>query len=89
VARAEMICPFSGKLCKECAIYRGRHYFLCFNKKYRGYLENAEELSEVNTTLNNASSNFIAGRIDLFHLSALENTKALDPFTVPSKDING
>lgn len=38
MAKTKMICPFSGKLCKECPQYRGRHYYLCFAKKYRGYL---------------------------------------------------
>ena len=33
-----MLCPFSNKLCKECPVYRGRHYFLCFQAKYRGHL---------------------------------------------------
>ncbi len=33
-----MICPFSGRLCRDCAIYTGRHYFLCYSKKYRGSL---------------------------------------------------
>jgi hypothetical protein len=43
MAKEKMLCPFSGKLCKECPLYRGRHYYLCFNKSYRGHLENAEE----------------------------------------------
>ena len=24
-----VLCPFSGKLCKQCAVYRGRHFQLC------------------------------------------------------------
>jgi hypothetical protein len=24
-----IICPFSGKMCRQCGIYRGRHYMLC------------------------------------------------------------
>jgi hypothetical protein len=39
MAKEDMLCPFSGKLCRECPLYRGRHYYLCFNKKYRGHLE--------------------------------------------------
>lgn len=23
------VCPFSGGLCKQCAVYRGRHFELC------------------------------------------------------------
>lgn len=38
MAKTKMICPFSGELCVECPQYRGRHYYLCFAKKYRGYL---------------------------------------------------
>lgn len=38
MAKTSMICPFSRKLCVECEIYRGKHYFLCFCEKYRGYL---------------------------------------------------
>jgi hypothetical protein len=39
MAKEDMLCPFSGKLCRECPLYRGRHYYLCFSKKYRGHLE--------------------------------------------------
>jgi hypothetical protein len=42
MAKEDMLCPFSGKLCGECALYRGRHYYLCFSKKYRGHLEKSE-----------------------------------------------
>jgi hypothetical protein len=38
MAKIKMLCPFSGELCRECAQYRGRHYYLCFYAKYRGYL---------------------------------------------------
>jgi hypothetical protein len=38
MAKAKMVCPFSGALCKDCAVYRGRHYYLCFCEKYRGTL---------------------------------------------------
>lgn len=38
MAKTRMICPFSNRLCEECPLYRGRHYFLCFCEKYRGYL---------------------------------------------------
>ena len=36
MAKEKVLCPFSGQLCKECPLYRGRHYYLCFNKSYRG-----------------------------------------------------
>ncbi|GEM_PF-2823342 len=48
MAKWKMNCPFSGKGCKECSIYRGRHYFLCFSKRYRGVIgdrvDNFEEV---------------------------------------------
>jgi len=43
MAKRNMICPFSKRLCQECAIYRGRHYFLCFCEEYRGYIDQAKE----------------------------------------------
>lgn len=33
-----MLCPFSKKACRECPLYKGRHYYLCYCSKYRGYL---------------------------------------------------
>lgn len=48
MAKEKMLCPFSGKLCKECPLYRGRHYYLCFNKSYRGHLENTDEAAAEN-----------------------------------------
>jgi hypothetical protein len=33
-----MLCPFSKELCRECTVYRGRHYYICFRKEYRGYI---------------------------------------------------
>jgi CheY-like chemotaxis protein len=47
MAKWKMNCPFSGKGCKECSIYRGRHYFLCFSKRYRGVIgDRAENIEE-------------------------------------------
>jgi len=39
MAKEKMLCPFSKQLCRECPLYRGRHYYLCFSKSYRGHLE--------------------------------------------------
>jgi hypothetical protein len=41
MAKTSMLCPFSGTLCKDCPVYRGRHYFLCYCEKYRGCLPQA------------------------------------------------
>ena len=38
MAKINMRCPFNQRLCDECPLYRGRHYYLCFCKKYRGYI---------------------------------------------------
>jgi hypothetical protein len=38
MAKDKMLCPFSGELCRECPQFRGRHYYLCYYTKYRGYL---------------------------------------------------
>lgn len=29
------VCPFSRSLCRECAIYRGRHFELCAAHNYK------------------------------------------------------
>ncbi len=33
MAKMKMLCPFTGKECRECAVYRGRHYYFCFRGK--------------------------------------------------------
>ncbi|MFY9814187.1 MAG: hypothetical protein WBQ62_10505 [Dehalococcoidales bacterium] len=38
MAKDKVKCPFSNKLCQECALYRGRHMNLCYCRDYRGYL---------------------------------------------------
>lgn len=38
MAKIAMACPFSNKICRDCAVYRGSHYYLCFKKEYRGCL---------------------------------------------------
>ena len=78
MAKEDMICPFSGKLCRECAIYRGRHYYLCFNKKYRGYIENSGSVSRV--------SDSIEAGLDFgirFHMPSIKTKNTIDPFTFP------
>ena len=43
MAKTKMLCPFSNQLCRECPQYRGRHYFLCYHTKYRGYMGDPEK----------------------------------------------
>jgi hypothetical protein len=42
MAKIDMVCPFNRRLCDECPLYRGRHYYLCFCEKYRGYIGKPE-----------------------------------------------
>ncbi len=46
MAKTKMLCVFSGNLCRECALYRGRHYYICFRDSYRGYLCKPGEVSD-------------------------------------------
>ena len=43
MAKTDMLCPFTHRLCDECALYRGRHYYLSFCKQYRGYIDESKE----------------------------------------------
>jgi hypothetical protein len=81
MAKEDMICPFTGKLCRECPIYRGRHYYLCFNKKYRGHIEKPGGDTEEN---NPVTSEVKPGR--QFEIT-VKMPIAIDPFTVPMSDI--
>ncbi|HOC45733.1 MAG: hypothetical protein PHT96_04725 [Syntrophorhabdaceae bacterium] len=47
MARHKIICPFSGTACRECAVYRGRHYYLCYSAGYRGTSFDPEKIREL------------------------------------------
>lgn len=47
MAKHNMVCPFSGTACKECAVYRGRHYYLCYSAAYRGSSFDPERIREL------------------------------------------
>ena len=82
MAKEDMICPFSGKLCRECALYRGRHYYLCFSRKYRGYIEKSGSVSKVSVPISagvNSRSRF--------EMPPIKTTSTIDPFTFPLRDI--
>lgn len=34
MTRTRMICPFSHELCRDCPVYRGRHYYLSLCRQY-------------------------------------------------------
>lgn len=56
MAKTNMVCPFSDRLCSECAIYRGRHYYLSLCKQYRGYIGESKD---------NAKSGVVQRSVDL------------------------
>jgi hypothetical protein len=47
MARVKMICPITKGPCVECAIYRGRHFYMCFSKQYHGVSLGAEQIDEL------------------------------------------
>lgn len=58
MAKIAMLCPFNQKLCSECPLYRGRHYYLCFCEKYRGCIGKPER--NINPVANHPSVDFKA-----------------------------
>jgi hypothetical protein len=44
MAKLPMLCPFNEKMCEECQLYRGRHYYLCTNEHYRGYIKSRKKV---------------------------------------------
>jgi len=49
MAKTNMLCPFNYRLCEECPLYRGRHYYLSLCKKYRGYIGEPEDKAKSGT----------------------------------------
>ena len=45
MAKTPMRCPFNAKMCKECQIYRGRHYYLCADEHYRGHINTNQNVN--------------------------------------------
>jgi hypothetical protein len=77
MAKTKMVCPFSNKVCEECALYRGRHYLLCFCEKYRGHLSKPGEV-------NKAKPTFLpgAGPNTKFEWPSKIPTRVIDPFAI-------
>ncbi len=46
MAKTKMICPFSGKICIQCGIFRGRHAGFCYVTTYRGYSPEGQVLKK-------------------------------------------
>jgi hypothetical protein len=74
LAKKEMMCPFLSRLCKNCAIYIGRHYYLCFSANYRG---NKDRKKSASNEAPGCDFNTNAKRP--FEMPILK-TGALDPF---------
>ena len=81
MAKTRMMCPFLGEPCKECPIYRGRHYYLCFCKKYRGYLC---ELGEVSDTITSPALGLSPNQ--KFEMPSIDPRSAIDPFAIIMKE---
>jgi hypothetical protein len=47
MAKEKMVCPFTKKMCVNCSIYRGRHYYMCFSKCYQGCLLESGEIEQL------------------------------------------
>jgi hypothetical protein len=43
MANIAMTCPFSKKVCTDCVLYRGRHYYLSLSKPRRGVTDEPKE----------------------------------------------
>jgi hypothetical protein len=76
MAKQDMLCPFTGKLCRECGLYRGRHYYLCFSKKYRGHLGKSEGITKGTTGTSEAE-------YDEHFKPLTKMPSAVDPFKRP------
>jgi len=75
MAKERMICPFSNRICEECVLYRGKHYYLCFCQEYRGYLGRPGEVTQEDSRpVPGARSN---GK---FEIPSKISTHAIDPF---------
>jgi len=81
VAKTRVICPFSGRLCMECPLYRGRHYLLCFCEKYRGYLDGSGD-----TTERAASPPWGLSSTRRFKIPLMKAESAIDPFDIVMKE---
>jgi len=76
MAKTRMLCPFSGELCKECPVYRGRHYYLCFCQKYRGCLSKPGKTPPA----------LRAGSNGKFEMPMIKLRSPLDPFIIALKE---
>lgn len=83
MAKIIMKCPFSEKVCAECAFYRGRHYFLCYAGKYRGHIGGPAN--------GNIATPFHVDPHPEFDIPLVIPGKSIDPFDndYPGEDTGG
>lgn len=81
MAKEKMNCPFTNRLCEECALYRGRHYYLCYYKKYRGYLGNPGESAEGDST-----PTAVGRSKGIFEIPEFTHHSAIDPFVTKDEE---
>jgi hypothetical protein len=88
MAKLKMMCPFLGTTCQECAFYRGRHYYLCFAPKYRGYIAGSEETTLTLPLGKTNDQDYPWAKFNGdFKLPSKIPTGSYDPFTRPQNDI--
>jgi hypothetical protein len=71
MAKSPVRCPFNGRLCIECTLYRGRHYYLCNCEHYRGYIKPVSK-ANAETKIDSVDFNKIKGLLDAW--STTSNT---------------
>ena len=46
MAKHKILCPISHTVCTECAIYRGRHFYLCYSTAFIGSAFDPERIRQ-------------------------------------------
>ena len=46
MAKHKILCPISHTVCTECAIYRGRHFYLCYSTGVKGSAFDPERIRQ-------------------------------------------
>jgi hypothetical protein len=81
MSKVKMTCPISKGVCTECALYRGRHFYLCFSKEYRGVSLGASQIDELKSQYikNSGTQDKKFGMPDDIHMSSkwIQNVEEL------------
>lgn len=79
MAKERMVCPISRGECVECAIYRGRHYYLCYAPAQRAGLEDVDRREREKTTREWASTDETFGMPRFVEIGAncIENVEEI------------